>query len=280
MIPFGIDPEPFAGVGPAAAGAVPLRGTIGSIQGCADCRRGGGTPAGRRVGDRRLRSAGGRGGAADHPGGWGDRIRLLGEVPDDALPALLARSRALVLPSLDRSETFGLCLLEAMAAGRPVVTSDLDSGVLEVNEAGVTGWGRRPGTQPRGGGSWRRSWPIRRRRERAARRDDGGCRVVPARPAGERPRRLVRGIAIATGPLLQWPWLRTRLLCHNRAVGRRERSVTEARDGQRGMDLAIRSGSSPVFVASPTLGSARILAHRLPDAGARRGNGKRDAIIS
>ena len=70
---------------------------------------------------------------------------MLGEVDDAALPALLARCRALVLPSLDRSETFGLCLLEAMAAGRPVVTSQLDSGVLEVNVPGVTGWTAPPG---------------------------------------------------------------------------------------------------------------------------------------
>ncbi len=77
--------------------------------------------------------------------GWSARIRLLGEVPDAELPHLMQRCRAVVLPSLDRSETFGLVLLEAMAAGLPVVTSQLDTGVLEVNEDGVTGWSCPPG---------------------------------------------------------------------------------------------------------------------------------------
>ena len=49
-------------------------------------------------------------------------VRVLGKVEDADLAVLLDRARALVVPSL--AEGFGLPLLEGMAAGTPVLTSD------------------------------------------------------------------------------------------------------------------------------------------------------------
>jgi len=50
-----------------------------------------------------------------------DRVRLLGRVPHDEIPRLLAGSRVLAQPSL--VEPLGQALLEAMACGRSVVAT-------------------------------------------------------------------------------------------------------------------------------------------------------------
>ncbi|WP_200280786.1 glycosyltransferase [Rhabdochromatium marinum] len=57
--------------------------------------------------------------------GLEQRVTLTGFVPDDQLSALMASCDLLCLPSLERTEAFGLVLLEAMFFGKPVVVSDI-----------------------------------------------------------------------------------------------------------------------------------------------------------
>jgi len=65
-----------------------------------------------------------------------DRVRLLGRVTDPELAVVLHRAAVLAVPS--RAEGFGLPLLEAMAAGVPVVHSDAPALVEVAGGAGAT----------------------------------------------------------------------------------------------------------------------------------------------
>lgn len=67
------------------------------------------------------------------------RIRFLGEVSEERLPHYYAAADVVVLPSSHRSEAFGVVLLEAMAAGRPVVSTELGTATSTVNQHGSTG---------------------------------------------------------------------------------------------------------------------------------------------
>jgi len=63
------------------------------------------------------------------------RLRVLGRITDAELAVVLHRASALVVPSL--AEGFGLPLLEAMAAGVPVVHSDVPALIEVAGGAGV-----------------------------------------------------------------------------------------------------------------------------------------------
>lgn len=71
--------------------------------------------------------------------GLGSRVAFLGALPDEELPALYRAADVYVLPATERSEAFGISLLEAMAAGLPVVTTELGTGTSHVNRHGETG---------------------------------------------------------------------------------------------------------------------------------------------
>jgi rhamnosyl/mannosyltransferase len=71
--------------------------------------------------------------------GVSDRVKFLGEVGDAELAALYSACDVFVLPSITRQEAFGVVLLEAMAFGKPMVTTKLGTGADWVNQDGETG---------------------------------------------------------------------------------------------------------------------------------------------
>jgi len=69
-----------------------------------------------------------------------ERIEILNNVDDYLLGEKIKNCNMFVLPSINKSEAFGVVLLEALFFGRPLLTSNLsDSGVTEVNEENITG---------------------------------------------------------------------------------------------------------------------------------------------
>lgn len=74
----------------------------------------------------------------------GNRVEFVGNASPEKLAEYYRRSYVLVLPSTDKSEAFGLVLLEAMASGTPVIASNLP-GVRSVFKNGKEGLSIKPG---------------------------------------------------------------------------------------------------------------------------------------
>ena len=71
--------------------------------------------------------------------GLGDRVHFAGSVSDEELKDHLAGAGIGLLPSSTPTEAFGLAMVEYMAAGLPVVSTELGTGTSYVNQHGVTG---------------------------------------------------------------------------------------------------------------------------------------------
>lgn len=68
-----------------------------------------------------------------------ERVRWAGEVSDLELDAYYSACHVFVLPCSERSEAFGAVQLEAMAAAKPIVSCDVNTGVSWVNQNEITG---------------------------------------------------------------------------------------------------------------------------------------------
>ncbi|MFH1111514.1 MAG: glycosyltransferase family 4 protein [Patescibacteria group bacterium] len=76
--------------------------------------------------------------------GVGSKMLFVGQVAVNELPEFYRLANALVLPSVNEAEAFGLVVLEAMACAKPVIASDLP-GVRSLVKKDETGWLARPG---------------------------------------------------------------------------------------------------------------------------------------
>ena len=68
------------------------------------------------------------------------KVKLLGRVSDEELPAYYGACRVFCLSSVQKTEAFGIVQIEAMSCGKPVVATRIPhSGVAWVNAHGESG---------------------------------------------------------------------------------------------------------------------------------------------
>ena len=66
-------------------------------------------------------------------------VHFLGYVTEQQKHALIDISTALILPSSERSEAYGMVLLEAARQGTPMISTELESGTSYINAHNETG---------------------------------------------------------------------------------------------------------------------------------------------
>ena len=69
-----------------------------------------------------------------------DKVHLIGKIPSQNLGSYYKACDLFCLPSIEKSEAFGLVMVEAMSFGKPVVATKIEgSGVSWVNQHQITG---------------------------------------------------------------------------------------------------------------------------------------------
>lgn len=138
VIPFGIDPAPWRARDGRPGSYVLFAGRHVDYKGVDVLLRAlaGGTARAVIAGDGPRRAEWQR--LAGDLGLHG-RVTFTGKIGDAELRQAMHGACALVLPSVTRAEAFGYVQLEAMAAGKPVISTDVPTGVSWVNQHGRTG---------------------------------------------------------------------------------------------------------------------------------------------
>ena len=138
VIPFGIDPEGWRPTDSRTGSYVLFAGRHVDYKGVDVLLRAlaGGSAHAVIAGDGPRRDAWQR---LARDLGLNGRVTFTGEVSDAELRRLMHGASALVLPSISRAEAFGYVQLEAMAAGKPVISTDVPTGVSWVNQHERTG---------------------------------------------------------------------------------------------------------------------------------------------
>lgn len=78
--------------------------------------------------------------------GLHEKVRLLGRINDEDLPAYYGACDVFCLSSVQKTEAFGIVQIEAMSCGKPVVATRIPhSGVPYVNAHGISGLNVTPG---------------------------------------------------------------------------------------------------------------------------------------
>ncbi|MBK7105843.1 MAG: glycosyltransferase [Ignavibacteriae bacterium] len=68
------------------------------------------------------------------------RIKIIPEVDEVTLHSYYKACDLFILPSVEKSETYGIVQIEAMACGKPVVCTDLGTGTTFINQNEITGF--------------------------------------------------------------------------------------------------------------------------------------------
>lgn len=96
--------------------------------------------------------------------GISEKVHFLGKLGEEDLYKAYEACDVFILPSVAKSEAFGLVQLEAMAYGKPVINTNLPSGVPEVSLDRLTGLTVEPGDEEELATAMR--WMIKHPQER------------------------------------------------------------------------------------------------------------------